>query len=653
MQISAGTPKMRPSAARRLAIGLGALLACCCIGSGTPQAAPLIDDDAVYEQRLLYKRSVDALKAGRRSAFRRGMDALADYPLHVYLLYYEAEGHLSTMRPKRARELRRRFADTPLGERFHQRWLRAQALRGRWDVYLEHYEPSGDAAARCNHLRALYRSGAREEALAQVGGIWQSGADSLPKTCDPLFDVWYAAGNPDRETAWARLAAALDAGSRSLANYLLRFFQGADAAAAQSYYEVHWRPRNVRNLDRFPDTDGGRRALAHGLLRYAEDNAGHAQQLWKLARGERSFAPADALEVDERLTVALAESGRLPDADPTGFSADALERICKALVRQQAWPAAARWLAALPPSLGNQPRWRYWRGRALRELGEAEAAERNLRAAAEARHYYGFLAAHALGAEPNLNALPARRDRAALRALLANPAVRRMAELHAVRDLANARREWRRAVRLLEPGEQRALVELTAELGWTSQAIFGAREGELLDMVEFRFPMPFLDVYRRFAFDVNLPASLLLAISRQESAFDPAAISRVGARGLMQLMPATAQAAAERIGALRPTRESLLNPRTNVRLGAHHLALLMDRYNGHRALAAAAYNAGEHRVSRWRRGARGMPTDVWVERIPFRETRDYVKGVIAFHHIYSRLLGNPAPVLGVREERIP
>ena len=604
---------------------------------------------SIYEQRLTYRRAVQALRAGRSGEYRRLAAKLERYALRPYLVYHAARGRLGNMSARRAGELRAELAATPLAERLFRQWLNAQVARGRWDVYLAHYEASDSAAARCNYLRALYRSGERGAALAQVRDLWVS-AESMPKACDPLFEVWTAAGHLDQDTVWARLTLALDANEVGLARYLLRFFDRANAAHGQLYIDVHQRPRNVRQLARFADNEGSRRALRHGLLRYARQDAEQALALWARARDEFTFAPADKRYIHEQLVAAAAEQGRVPDDGPMGFSANAIERIAFATVRSEQWRAAALWIGALAPDLAAQPRWRYWRGRALIDGGEAaEAGRRHLAAIAGLRTYYGFLAAADLGEEPQLNAEPPRRDHAAQRALLHTPSVLRMRELYAVGDLTNARREWRFARKVLSRDQQRHLVELTAAMGWVDQAIFGARDAELGDMVAFRFPLTLIDLYRRYATEVDLPVHLLFAVSRQESAFHTAALSSAGARGLMQLMPATARLVADRLGMARPTRADLAQAHVNVRLGAHHFAALMARYDGNRALAAAAYNAGEGRVRRWLKDVDEMPTQVWIERIPFRETRDYVKGVIAFDCVYSRLLGQPAAVLALHE----
>jgi soluble lytic murein transglycosylase len=161
------------------------------------------------------------------------------------------------------------------------------------------------------------------------------------------------------------------------------------------------------------------------------------------------------------------------------------------------------------------------------------------------------------------------------------------------------------------------------------------------------------EVFRRISAITTVPHSFLIAIARQESAFDPQARSSANARGLMQLLPSTATAAAKRSGLRTPSVADLYNPVTNVEISGHHLARLMTRYGGIRPLVAAAYNAGQNRVDGWIKDASGTPVDIWIETIPFRETRNYVKNVLAFDQVYGQLLGNPTPMLQVHEATVP
>lgn len=640
--------RRRPAARAALA---GALAAAALTASGADGGREATPSLSPYEQRLAYQRAVFAIRHGRSGEFRRERAKLRGYALQPYLAYHDAQRRLGSLSAKRAADVRAALADTPLAALFHRSWLNAQVRRGRWDVYLAHYEPSEDAAARCNHLRALYRSGKRTEALDQVRPLWIA-PTSQPKACDPLFEAWIGAGRLDQEAVWARLERALDANEVSLARYLLRFFNAANAAAGKLYYDVHTRPRRVRSLTRFRNDANGRRALRHGLLRYAKQRAPEALALWRDGAAKMAYSDAERRYIEEGLIAAVAESGQAPSQGPSGFAPENTLRIAEALVWHGQWGPAAAWIQALPADIGAKPRWRYWLGEALRRTGAEAASREQLLAIAGLRTYYGFLAAEALGQTPALNTVEPRLDEAGRAALLGTPAVRRMTELYAVGDRVNARREWRYAAASLPAAQQRDLVKWTAAIGWREQAIFGAREGEATDLLDIRFPTPHIDIFRRHAFQTNLPIHFLYAIARQESAFNPRAVSSAGARGLMQLMPRTARHIADRVRLARPSSDALLIPEVNVRLAAHHLARLMRRYNGNRALVAAAYNAGEQRVARWLKDADGVATSVWTERIPFRETRDYVKAVIAFAQVYARLAGETPPVLAPHERTV-
>ena len=601
---------------------------------------------------MAYRRAAFAARTGRSSEYKRALVELADYPLRPYLVYYDARRRIARISASRARELRVEFAGTPIEERFYRHWLDVQAGHGRWKTYLENYEPSSNAVGRCHYLRALVVAGRREEAYRQVPGLWTV-AHSQPEACDPVFESWIKAGHLDQETAWTRLTLALHGNEVTLARYLLRFFDRANARAARLTYDVHVRPQLVRSLSRFRDNETGRRALAHGIVRYAGRDAEQAVALWGRIAGSYDFGAADRQLIQSQVNAAAANAGLVPQDGPLGYSPAVAERVAEGLVRHRNWGEAALWITSLPADMAAQGRWRYWLGRALIDSGEGAAAGRDhLAEIAGWRTFYGLLAAQDLGLEPQFRPRPSFNDHVAQRALMTTPAVRRMAELLATDDLSNAVREWQYALSSLPPEQHQHLVELTLSLGWVDQAIAGAWQAGLKDLVAIRFPTPYLGIYRRSAFEANLPPGLLLAVSRRESAFNPRARSPAGARGLMQLMPATARLIADRVRDKRPSVEDLYRPETNVRLGAHHLARLMAEYGNNRVLAAAAYNAGEGRVERWLKDASGMSTAVWIERIPFRETRDYVKNVLFYHYIYRHLVGEPGSVLAAHERAI-
>ena len=602
-----------------------------------------------YQLRTEYKRAISAIQTGHSGEFRSALSALVDYPLHPYLVYFDARRRVSRMSPSDAAALKASLSDTHLGERLFEAWLIAQARRGRWQTYRDHYEPMERADGKCFYARSLLRTGDRDAALRLVPELWIVGV-SQPKECDPLFAVWMAQGKLTDDMAWERLRLALDGNERILARYLLGRFSNARASAARALYDGHVRPSNVRRPSRFPNTPHGAEALGHALSRYARENAADAAKQWRTLQ-RRGMPDATRAFIEERLTAALALAGE-PVGDSMGApgSASFKRDMALASVIHQRWPQAVRWIEALDEAERDTRQWRYWLGRALSGLdADSSRGETILRGVAKHRSYYGFLAAQKLGVEPSLNAraaAPASRPD--------HPAVQRMLELYAVGDLVHARREWNWMFDRFSTPDQGALIELATDIGWIDQAIYGASRPELGDLVTLRFPTPYLHLYRRLAFQTDLPLPLLLAVTRKESAFNPRAVSPSGAVGLMQLMPPTARYTASKARLEQPSQRDLFDPVANIELGAHHLADLMDRYDSHRVLVAGGYNAGPSRVAAWRKERRDMPTDAWIEAIPVSETRDYVQAVLAFDLVYAHLLGEPvSSLLKPSEERVP
>ena len=605
-----------------------------------------------YQLRTEYKRAISAIENGHSGEFRSALSALIDYPLHPYLVYFDARRRVSGMSPSQATALRTSLGDTHLGDRLFETWLIAQARRGRWQTYRDHYEPMERADGRCFHARSLYRTGEREAALRLVPELWVVGV-SQPKECDPLFAVWMAQGGLTDDMAWDRLRLALNGNERSLARYLLGRFTSARASAARALYDGHVRPGNVRRHSRFPNTPHGAQALGHALARYARQNAVDAARQWRTLK-RRSMPDATRAFIEERLTAALAMAGEAVgehlDEPRAQGSAAFVRDMALASVIHQRWSDAVRWIEAMPEAERDARQWRYWLGRALLAVdGDSPRGVASLKEVARHRSYYGFLAAQRIGVAPSLNARAA-----APASRLDHPAVERMLELYAVGDVVNARREWNWMFDRFNAADQGALIELAADVGWTNQAIYGANRPELVDLVTLRFPTPYLHLYRRLAFQTDLPMPLLLAVTRKESAFNPRAVSPSGAVGLMQLMPPTARYTASKARLDQPTQRDLFDPVANIELGAHHLADLMDRYDGHRALVAAAYNAGPTRVAAWRKERRDMPTDAWIEAISISETRDYVQAVLAFDLVYAHLLGESVTrLIRPDEELVP
>jgi len=618
-----------------------------------PQAA---DGDPAH--RAAYGTALAHLHAGRTAEYARLRTQLADYVLRPYLDYHDLLRRLDAVGEPEMLAFRQQHGDLPVTRNLFHRWLKRQAERGQWDPLVRNPPETSDPELQCLYLRARLAAGETSAALAAATPLWTVGR-SQPNACDPLFDAWIAAGYLTQDLAWTRLQLAIADNQTGLARYLLRFFDGDAKTWAQAFYDVHVNPAAVLDRERFrADTVQSRDALTQGLRRLAGTSTTQAETAWTDYRQSHAFTPEQASAITEALLLAHARQGRFTEDWPAEFSLPAPEAlqqaVAQAAVNQQQWSAARRWIETMPPHLRGETRWQYWSARALGGEGADSTASNAIYAdLSRQRDYYGFLAAQRIGAPSRLNAAPRLYDPAIERQLLTMAPIQRALELYAVGDTLNARREWHHLLPALSEAQQVHAAYLAQQSGWIPQSIQIANAAMLRDHVDLRFPVAYPELFTQVSASTTVAKPFLLAIARQESLFDAGARSSADARGVMQLLPSTATHVA-RISALAlPRTQQLHEPAINVELGGRHLARLLQRYGDRRPLAAAAYNAGEGRVDRWIRDRSGEPIDIWIETIPFGETRNYVKNVLAFTQVYGQLLETPMPMLEAHEARIP
>ncbi len=627
-----------------LMLGCGSLL-------GDNVSIP-IEEFNLEEQRSLYKEAKAALDRRNTEKYLLLKDQLENYPLYPYLIYGEAMQRISRINPEEKDELIEQLSDTVLGEEFYKHWIDTQASRNRWQVYVDNFRSTTNAAEECRYLRAMYRIGRQEEALDLVPKLWIVGK-SQPKECDRIFEVWIQSKRLTNLMAWERLTLAIEADSKILARYLLRFFPPNEQKLAKLYYDVHRNPSLVKNSSRFEDTQNGRQVLAHGLVRFARDKALDAQALWEKYQSRFTFDPLIKKRLDSDLAFWVAREGRLYKEINPDFSSSTIEKIVDTALAQTEWQLARDWIEVLPTEERQAYKWQYWYGRTAIELN-LNTDQTTLRELAQERTYYGFLAANLLDLPISINAHEWEDEPLERVRHLKDPRIARIFELYELNLGYQAKREW---LWLLPQLEEDARIWVAYEIGNVDSdpcdAIEAAFKADAHDLIETRFPILYVDQFSRHTQQTKIELAVLLALTRQESAFSPDAKSRVGARGLMQLMPSTARRTAQNIKVPRPTLDQLNWPTVNIQIGTYHLRELLDEFENHLVLALAAYNAGSHRVVKWIDGKSGMDTAAWIETIPFYETRNYVKNVLAFVQVYSHLLNEEAPVFAEHETNIP
>ncbi len=537
-----------------------------------------------------------------------------------------------------------------------KRWLRELGKQARWQTFLNHFEATSDAELICYQLQARYAAGETSAVLDQVTSIWVQ-PRSQPAACDPLFADWRKTSRFTQDVVWQRFTAAIEGNARSLARYLIRYFNDANKSLAERYYNVHVNPSQISRSADFADNSlRVQNIIAHGLSRLASRDAAEAAKLWRRYQRSHTFDPNVRQRIDGVVAVASARENQVFPTESMRSRitlSNIIEDLADAAVRAQNWPEVIFWTEQLPTDIKQKSQWVYWAAQAhKRSSSGANFDNSALVALAGQRHYYGFLAAQELGLPGQMNAQSANVTNVDLAQIRRHPSITRSIELFAVGDNLNARREWYKALNALTSDEQVIAAELAASLGLIHLAISTANIAEATNHLHLRFPLAYEAQFRQAGLRTGLPVPLLISIARQESAMQADVRSSADARGLMQLLPSTARIVARRAGMAQPSAADLADPNINIRLGSYHLAWLIERYQGQTPLAIAAYNAGEHRVDRWIKDANDMPMDVWIERIPFRETRNYVKNVLAFRHVYGSKLNTPTPTLGVSEQRL-
>ncbi len=625
----------------------------CLLGSTAAIAAADVE-----RAREGYSDAVEALRRGQQKTFSRLRDDLDDYPLALYLDYYDLSRRPASVRPADANLFVADSSNSPLRNRFLAVYLDRAGRDRRWQDFLAVMpEEPNSVELKCYYFRARLATGDPLAAWEGAERLWVHGR-SQPKACDPLFKAWMEADQLDDATVWARMLKAFDARQRSLMAYVARQGSGALEPWADRLQQAYRDPDRIARLDLPAGEPRARDIASHGLALLARYNPERALQEWRNFQARMVFTPAQVAQVETAIVrhSLFAESRTNQpwvDAALARLGDDTLTQIrLRWALGEQDWVAMEALLPLLSEEARRQSVWRYWQASIWADHGDAARAQEALRSLASERDYYGFLAADRLGVEYSFNDRPLVLAPESREGLLQLPAVRRVGELQHHRALNDAHAEWYQLMSDAENTTLQQLAALATGEGWHRMAIDAANRASAWDALDQRFPMPYADTFDRYAALRQVPGTELMAIARRESAFFPGARSPVGARGLMQIMPATGREVARSLGQTHST-SALYDVEHNVLLGSAYYRQLLDRFNGNRVFALTAYNAGPHRVDRWRHPPdESVPAEVWIETIPYRETRNYVQAVLAYNVVFSHRRGEAqAPLLTATERQ--
>lgn len=595
--------------------------------TSSAQGAPLTPSAS---QATLAKESLELARKKDFNALDNKLEQLGTHPLVAYFEYHRMLKALPDVSIKEIDAFKKRYADTPLANNLHGVALHAYGKAKDWDALLAlQPNPPSNSTAQCYYWRAKHAQ-QPQQALAAVPELWLTGG-SMPNACDPLFVTARKADTITDELIWQRFKLALSAQSSGLMRHLAAGLDGEREAQAEFAIELLKAPERILVLpNAWPETLKDDYKQAALLVQAQKDTSQALRLLQRLttppaAMGEKARLAAERKIVWYILIRDLEE--HLPWADQwlsRNADNELLQQRVRLAIRQQDWPRVVTHITRFSDAQQNDPRWQYWLGRALQATGKPELARNAFEKAAKRRTFWAFLAADEIKQPYVLN------NQTPVTAVLP-PDSERLTRIHwlmAMDETGLARSEWLHWMRQ-EPKQSAALANYALQQGWPGFTVDAAIQMKDANTLSWRFPLAHSAEFQQAAKSAELDPYLLMGIARRESAYQHHVVSHAGAVGLMQVMPATAKQVANWRQEKSPTAADLKTPKRSIELGSTYVQRMLERFHHNRILALAAYNAGPHRVEAWL-NSRNMPFDVWVESIPFYETREYVQAVLTY-----------------------
>ncbi len=611
-----------------------------CILCANPAGADL------QQQRQAFLEAEKALQENRMDDFQSLGAELINYPLYPYLVYEELRQNISLARESDILAFLENYSHTPLAWQLRSRWLDYLARNQEWSRLARDFQAgSSRERTQCSYGRALLKTGQQDAAWEHAKKMWLHGR-SRPDECDPLFNAWRDADMLTPELVRERIALSIDHGQLGLARYLGRYLPEQDRPWFDLWLDIARNPLLTSDKDWSGAADTPRgEILVYGMKKLVRKDTPEAADTWDSILEKNQLARKDFPEVEQDIALYLAlrrhdqALERFRDL-PEDFKTPGLREwhVRTALYQQKYSEVLNAW-NNLSNSQKASPRWQYWRARALEERGLVQQASGIYQGLLGRQNYFSLLAADRLERSYVLSHSPLDPHPSMIDNLQSEPGVQRALELYYLDREIDARREWIQALQGRDREWTTAAAVLAHSIGWHDRAIQAAAgAGQFEDLV-LRFPLAYNDLIAQHAGSRALDPAWVLALARQESMFMPDVRSPAGAIGLMQIMPATGRNIAARLQESLNNPYRLTDPGTSVRYGAFYLDLRLQELQQNPVLATAAYNAGAHRVKTWLPQSRNMPADIWVENIPFKETRDYVERVKTYTTIYQIRLG--------------
>jgi soluble lytic murein transglycosylase len=586
----------------------------------------------------------DAFLSGDQVQLARHAEKIRSHALESYVAFWRLRLRLEDAAPGELRDFLSTNAGTALAEQLRRDWLHFLGKNGQWELFrVEHPAlVKADPDVACYALQERWR---RQDASvsAEIRSFWKA-PRTLPEGCAPVVDAMLQSGELSSQDLHDRFRLLVQANLMAEARQIAERLPANQAPSAIQIDNAARAPAGfLERSDAELRTAAGRELRIIALTSLARSDLQRAVGCWDGRLRERfpledqqymwaMFATQAARRHLPEAVDWFTKAGEIPLAD------EQFAWRARIALRQGNWPEVKRAIARMSPAERHEPSWTYWLGRSLCALGAPEEGRTFFGRIAGEHHFYGRLAAEELEMPLEIPPKAAAPTREEIAEVAARAGMKRALALYRLGLRKEAVTEWLWTVRTMDDRLLLAAAELARRNKIWDRAINTADRTVSEHDFTLRYLVPYHDVLSRHARSQKLDEPLVFGLVRQESRFIADARSSAGAAGLMQLMPETARLVARKIGmkGFHPSR--LIRPEVNATLGAFYLRHVLDGFKGNPVLAAAAYNAGPGRARKWR-DTKPIEGAIYVETIPFAETRQYVKKVMENAVYYAAVSG--------------
>ncbi len=580
-----------------------------------------------------------------RQAFRDGNEkqlleisySLEDHILFPYIEYWKTRLRIRQLTKYRFDQFIKNNADHYVSNKLRRDWLIELARRKKWKDFLLYFKDlrNVDTALTCMEKVARYSLG-KTLHYQDIKKIWLT-SQSQPRSCTPLFKILFKNNILNSSDAWERFRIALERENLMIARAALSYLPKERRPNGWILNNISSHPEKF--LENKPASKWEREYLIFAIHKTVVKSPNIALKKLRtidpyLSSDEKSYAWGQigliTAQAHNRQSLELFSKARLNDLNPTQKA----WRV-RAALREGRWPEVLSTIDAMHKLQRNKDVWQYWLGYGKCETKQPYECRNIMRKISKKDNYYGSLANIFLNTPEKPIPKKMKISPHDITKLMGNISLKTALYFFKHGQRYQGALEWDWAVKDFSPAELLIAAEIARQNKWYERAIFTMNKSEKAKNIYLGYPTPYLKIVTRHSENFGLPKSWVLGLIKQESRFLPQARSPAGAIGLMQLIPSTAKSMSQSLGRIY-MRKHMYQPDKNITIGTFYLKRLLNKHQ-HPVLATAAYNAGPRRALSWQANDDLLPA-VFIETIPFNETRRYVKSVLHNTIRYDQIL---------------